>query len=474
MRHGRIAGYCVRAMVLAAILLTSALVSAPAHAAEATLDLAIAQAQRLIVPSGTTVLAASASQEGHWTFVNLKGERFTAATPDEMKRMAAVLLPGTEAGDTRLIVVVTEDTVFRRADALNALPRAAGLRLSTATGVYALLGDKPRLIQVNPKLRVELAERSAFDAVLLQLDRSVARGGLRILALDPSGPTALARRAGLDTRAKAELVDRIDPLRLKDAIAGLRGQTMLVTGRLEDKFLHFQVPGGPDRSVIAGDLIDAAAANDVNLIILDAPGGRQPGARNWLWQRAEVKGVDALGDDSGVDGLLATLASEARPLTVKLTRAESDRVTLVATPGPAALQTGGIGTTLSRVASDLTNNVTGRIEPTAIHMYLVSAGRQRELDRRLIRWLPSWATWGYLAALLLGLLGARVSWGWWGRLWPPESASDYPMALGFYAARAVRGVAYALIFMPLTAIVAAPMAAVGMLQIDLRRSRKAQ
>ena len=32
--------------------------------------------------------------------------------------------------------------------------------------------------------------------------------------------------------------------------------------------------------------------------------------------------------------------------------------------------------------------------------HLVSATRQRELDRRLIRWLPSWATWGYLATLL--------------------------------------------------------------------------
>jgi hypothetical protein len=38
-------------------------------------------------------LAAQATQEGHWRFVNKAGETFTAGTPDELKRVASVLLP---------------------------------------------------------------------------------------------------------------------------------------------------------------------------------------------------------------------------------------------------------------------------------------------------------------------------------------------------------------------------------------------
>ncbi len=53
-----------------------------ACAADSALDLAVAQARRLVIAAGTVVLAADASQEGHWTFVNGAGEKFTAATPD--------------------------------------------------------------------------------------------------------------------------------------------------------------------------------------------------------------------------------------------------------------------------------------------------------------------------------------------------------------------------------------------------------
>ena len=47
-------------------------------------------------PSGIA-LAAQATQEGHWRFVNKAGETFTAGTPEELKRVAAVLLPEAKA-----------------------------------------------------------------------------------------------------------------------------------------------------------------------------------------------------------------------------------------------------------------------------------------------------------------------------------------------------------------------------------------
>ena len=465
MRRGVSAVICRRWLaVLCAIIAMLGAVQG-VRAADAALDLAMTQAQRLVVPAGTSVLAASASAEGHWTFVNAKGERFTAATPDEMTRMTGVLAPESKAAGAKLLLVVTEASVFGNAEVLGKLPRDAAVRLSTATGVYALAGSPPRQVQISPKLRAEIGERSAFDEVLLQLDKSLAKGGIRVLALDPSGPAALPRRLAIDAKSKGDLVERVDPLRLKDALAGFSGQTVVATGRLEGKFLQFQVAGGPDRSLVADDLIAAAAAADANLIILDAAAGRQPGARNWLWLRAELQGADALHPDSGLDALLGAFGSQARPLSVRLTRLDPDRVTMIAVPGAAAPPStaGAIGEALGRVAADLTSGVTGRIEPTAIHMHLVSAARSRELDRRLIRWLPAWATWGYLGLLLLGALGSPVSRRWWGQIWPPETAADYPNATGLQAAKAVRGVAYALVFMPAVALVAVPMAVASMM-----------
>jgi hypothetical protein len=446
--------------------------SAAAAAADSGLELAAEQARRLVVPAGTAVLAADASPEGHWTFVNGKGERFTAATKEEMARMPGVLAPEAKEAGGRLILVVTEASVFGSGDALSMLPRDAGLRLSTATGLYPMTagGAKVRQVQIGPRLRVEVGERAGFDEVLLQLDKSLARGGIRVVTLEPGAPATLGRRLAIDARAKGDLIERIDPVRLVDAIAGLRGQTVVVTGRLEGKFLHFQVPGAADRSLIVADLTSAAADHDVNLIILDAPAGRQPGSRNWLWLKAEVQGAEGLHPDSGLDGLLSTLASEARPLDVRLAGLDDRRTVLVAVPGAPASSgaIGGIGDALSRAASDLAGSVTGRIEPAAIHMHLVSAQRQRELDRRLIRWLPAWATWGYLGLLVAGAIGAPASRWWWARVWPPEAAADYPGTIGLQAARAVRLLIYALVFMPAAAIASLPATLLG----SLRRSRQ--
>jgi hypothetical protein len=64
---------------------------------------------------------------------------------------------------------------------------------------------------------------------------------------------------------------------------------------------------------------------------------------------------------------------------------------------------------------------------------------------------------GYLVLVLLGLVGAPASRAWWQRLWPPESAADYEGRTGYWAARMVRGGAFLLLFLPLTAPVAAPL-----------------
>jgi hypothetical protein len=63
---------------------------------------------------------------------------------------------------------------------------------------------------------------------------------------------------------------------------------------------------------------------------------------------------------------------------------------------------------------------------------------------------------GYLVLFVVGLFGLPISRAWWRRLWPPEAAFDYAGRTGYWAARTVRGAAFLLLFLPLTALVAAP------------------
>ena len=61
------------------------------------LDNAVAHVRTLPAKADGAILAAQATQEGHWRFVNRAGETFTAGTPEELKRVTAVLLPDAKA-----------------------------------------------------------------------------------------------------------------------------------------------------------------------------------------------------------------------------------------------------------------------------------------------------------------------------------------------------------------------------------------
>ena len=135
-------------------------------------------------------------------------------------------------------------------------------------------------------------ERALFDEALAQLERPLSRSSIRTLALEPGGPGTLSSYPRLDPDTKAALVDAIDPASLAGALSSVRGQTVLVTGRVEDNLLRFRPSSGAEQSVKLSDLTRAAADADVNLVILHAEAPRQPGGRNWLWQRIAVGGLD--------------------------------------------------------------------------------------------------------------------------------------------------------------------------------------
>jgi hypothetical protein len=106
--------------------------------------------------------------------------------------------------------------------------------------------------------------------------------------------------------------------------------------------------------------------------------------------------------------------------------------------------------------SGIVSDITGRVITTGLEANMRSAERQEELDQRLIPGIPSDFQAGYLVLVVLGLFGVPVSRAWWRRLWPPESATEYAGRAGYWAAQIIRGAAFLVIFLPLTAPVSAP------------------
>jgi hypothetical protein len=419
--------------------------------------------ERLPATAKGSALAARATPEGHWKFVNREGEVFTAGTPDELKRAVPTLLPEV-AADAKLAFYLDEDTVFGDRAVLRDLPEGSSLYVVACRDSYPLVrrsdaAPDALFAAVRPHLVVALSDRGLFEDAITQLERPMSRASIRTLALEPGGPVTLSSSPRLDPQTKTALVDAIDPAELRGAMHSLRGQTVLVTGRTEDNLLLFRPSSGAEQSLKLRDLIDAAADADVNLVILNAQAPRQPGGRNWLWQRISVDGLDEALKRATLGDFLDALGAGRGEFRASIGREGEGRVLIRAVPDTSVAEpiTGLVGDWLSKVAS----NVTGNVVTSALEVHARDEERQAELDRRLIPNIPSWYQVSYLVGFVAGIIGWSVASDWFARIWPPEQRSEYRGAIGWRAAQAARLLAHFLLFLPVAGV---PSLAVWLLQ----------
>lgn len=447
----------------------------------AGLDRAIARLAATPAQPGTVVLAAHAGPEGHWTFVNRSAERFTAGTPDELSRVLSVLAPSALRDDARLQIILSGETVFASRAAVRQLSRlgngrAAGrnpVRFSVAlqSASYPLLTQvsekSMRLFaEVRPRVFVELTSAGDFEEALWQLTHRLRHEHIRVLALEPGGPAAFAAQPKLDARTRRALADRIDPAHLLAALSSIRGQTVILTGRIEGegdaRRLLFRTSSGADRSLLLSDLATNAANGDVNLMVLSAATPRQPGGRNWLWIPVAVDRLEeAVARQHLADFLDALMTGDTR-LVVSLAHTAGQRVRLQAIPvKPDASTLTGIGDALGEIVWE----AAGRVVVSGLTADLRSYRRQVELDARVLPGIPSLLQIAYLGLLAFGLLGWKPACRWWARIWPAEQRQGYAGLGGYVAARVTRLTAFSLVFLPLAAPFSVPAAMIAALAV---------
>jgi len=428
-----------------------------------SLDDVVRQLKRLPQDPNRTALAAVVTAEGHWTFLNRHGQRFTAANPQEMKHVGPMLVgegKTADGGAKTFDIMVGDEALFSKRAAFSALPKDAQLRVVSRGESYRVQGNfhdvTARLqAEVRPGVMLSLSSYEALLEGLWQLSRSLKALNIRVLALDARGPHTIPRLARINANGKRALVDRIDPYKLPKSLAALRGQTAVIAARIEGNVLVFRTAGGGEGRIALKDLVQAAEKSDVNLVLLNSRAPRQPGDRNWLWQQVSIDGLEAGLARANMGQFLGALAGEGRRLVVTVSDRRGARAVLLARGGSSASSiplSGG----LERVVAEVVSEVAGRVVTSEIRVHAVSRARQKELDQRILPGISSDLQFLYIGSWGLGFfLGLSVAHNWWLRLWPPEERSEYASVIGYYAARSVRFMLFHLIFLPLVGLFAA-------------------
>ncbi len=226
--------------------------------------------------------------------------------------------------------------------------------------------------------------------------------------------------------------------------------TIVITGRIVGPMLHYHPSSGPERTLVLDTLRTAAAASDVNLVVVHSASARQPGTRNWLWQRVDLTRIAP----PAIKPALADLVRQFTggiPVEVQVQEVLPRRATLAFSSLAGG---GGRGWTapVGDTWRDLATEVTGTIVANGLQLDLRSREHQKELDDRIIPGIPSGMQFAYIGFLLLGLFGVLVAQGWWQRIWPLEACAPTIRDASAIGRRdPSRGTVYVMIFMPLVA-----------------------
>lgn len=251
----------------------------------------------------------------------------------------------------------------------------------------------------------------------------------------------------IDTATKTPLVDQLDPANLSSAFGSIRGQTALITGRVENGKIYFTPSKGPEIGRDLEELVSAASQSDVNLVVLHTDAARQPGGRNWLWQKIELGGMSEASKAANFGDFIDALAARRGGFEVTAAREGLGRVQISAKPPDAG---SGIVAETSSALEETVGHVTGEIVTKAAEFHGRDNSSEQEINSQLIPGIPTYIQIPYFVSLIAGIL----SWGtlrrWWGRIWPASPADAGGRSFRTTAREAV----FLLGFMPVAGMLA--------------------
>lgn len=392
-------------------------------------------------------VAAHAMPDGSWQLINRDGLSVTVPKgSDFTTALKSVGAGGVSSGDSRVALYLSEESVFANRGALSSLPNHADLYVVTHDGAFALTrtatanGVSVKAI-LKPNVIVEVVSREMFDETVFFLNRPLKAALVRRIAFDGSANKPLRSVPAIDPQTKLALTDAVNPDAVADSLAALKGQTTIVTGRIENGKLVVNAGSKGDVVLDIDALRRAARDADTNLIILGSDTSKQAIGRNWLWQDIKVDGVDDAAAQATLGDFLSSLGEKRGTFSLTTEADDFGRVRITGVSDPARPAEGG------NVLADIAQKVVETAVTSSIDVDARNSKTQKEFDGRLIPGVPTAVQVPYLVGLVLGLISFQVTGSWWKRIWPAAADSGS-------ATRWVRRLIYVLVFMPLTGSIA--------------------
>jgi hypothetical protein len=368
---------------------------------------------------------------GEWTVRNF-------GDLDDFAWQSAVLKESGHVPAThrRVELYVQDEQLFSHRAKLTALPDNLALRVvHRRKKTYPLnKTDSTLQVEARPHVLIETTTLRDLDEILFRLERDLNRASLRLLKIVPGTSDNLP---SLPDRvvARAPEPQAVDPGRFGESLRALRGQTAVLTGRIENGQLLTQTrPGGNTTRLPLAEIRAAARDADVNLIVLDAVTPLQPGSRGVLGKRRS-KTLDAAFQTRTGGDFIAALARHDAPISLRATNNGSRHVAIRTVKRSPDVEIN------ARNASDRELLLHG------IQFLTRTREFEEEHDSRVVWWLPSYVPVILFFNLMAGVLAWAVAYRqWWERIWPAPVSRSW---LQRNAVTSARLFAFFVLFLPL-------------------------
>ncbi|MDH3712240.1 MAG: hypothetical protein OET44_00150 [Gammaproteobacteria bacterium] len=336
---------------------------------------------------------------------------------DDLNWQSAVL-QGTgkvPATHRRVELYVQDEQLFSHRVRLASLPDNLALRVVHRRKKIYPLHRTGGILQVEarPHVLIDTTTLRDLDEILFRMERVLNRASLRLLKVVPETTGTLPSLPG-QVATRAPEPQAIDPGKFRESLRALRGQTAVLTGRIENGLLLTQSRRGGDMSRLPlAEIRRAAREADVNLIVLDANTPLQPGGGGWLGKRRS-KTLDAAFQANTSGEFMAALARPHAPIKL---RAESNGSRHIA-----------ISAVNRRPDVEINAGNTSDIELIAHGLHLLTRTREfeQEHDSRLVWWLPSYVPVAFALNAAAGVLAWSVAYReWWVKIWPPPVSRNW-------------------------------------------------
>ena len=409
-------------------------------------------------------IAASVSDDGHWHLMNGKGEGVTVSGSEELDTALKWMVGEDFNRDRRLITFyIAEDGLFRNPEFIKILPARARHVVVSRGKTYPVLTKRVGGLDVlygklRKNIEVPLESVEVFREAVWQIEQPLKRSSIRLLVLAPDGAKKAPVTPIIGTSGLPE-PDIVDAYALKDVFGSLRGQTVMLTGKVDGDLLYFKKSGEADLSIFVTDIAKAARANDINLIVLNIGKSRQPGRRDWLWRKVGINGLERAVLQKSFGDFLSVLGEGRGGFDIRLDGTKRKRALITAKQRVMSkdildIEDGQEYDPFDSIVTDVVSAIRGDYVVGSIVAEMRSSSRQVELDSRIIPGIPSDWQFFYLGSIILGLLGFPAARRWWHRLWPPEDHAEYRTRAALGGAVAIRWVLFLAVFLPIVGVAA--------------------